>query len=400
MDYGTGGNGGGESRSTGGFDNFANIWQEDEDVTSLPIDQVLQRIKVAIHAVNNDSDVKLLKRSFRQLSIKQYDIVFDELIKDVEFHEILKKIDRSKMEKIANKQRKKLQRMIFEMATSLKLNAIVARGVVTTTINIFGAIIEAAVNQTTQIDSFAEFCTVAFALFSGIELMRFLRHELAGKELVKNIGEHSSGCVASFGGTMLGVYACTKVGGSLGPMGRFFGSVLSCIFPGTICNVAGRLLFRKLFPPTTRVFLEKTNILEIQIRQQAMAKTAAEKLKINFEKHSFKEAQQRFRQILLSNHPDKYPDASLDRKAELTAETTEILRYWEIVKEYYKTLGKYDETAESGSYIELYVFKVLNTINGHWKTVRTFFADRNFDGQAKGIEGQTNERVEVVKVYN
>ena len=344
------------------------------DVTTFTNEQVLQQVRTAIAQVRDgNSDLKTLRKSLRNLTVEQYDLVFVELVKDQDLHKVLTEIDRRKMQMVSYQV--KVKRWVNEMISSPHANDIVTRGVLTSAM------------------SLATGNIVVLALFSGMELMRYTRDDISGTELAVNIGEHVVGNLAGFAGA----YAGAAVGSMLGPAGTVVGGFIGAILGGVCLDVAGRLIYRKIVPRERKVEYEEEETQERQLTAEEVANKAAAKFNVSYEFNTFDEAQKRFRKMLLENHPDKHPNASPERKAQLTAETTDILACWGIVQEYYKTLDKFDEEDESESFIELYVLKVLDEFSGHWKTVRSFFADRTYS-QSNNVNPE-RERLEIVKVY-
>lgn len=112
-----------------------------EEIVSF-VRQSLANLK---HTIENDPSVNAkdvydnLRRSLRNLSMEEYELVFTELVKDVDIHGMLQRVDKSLYEKKI--ERKMIQQYVDHVMGSPNFSAVVTRAAVTTTMQVSTAAI-------------------------------------------------------------------------------------------------------------------------------------------------------------------------------------------------------------------------------------------------------------------
>ena len=363
---------------------------------------VQQVVRQAMEAVTASRlDFRQLKVALKErLTVAQYQLVFVELIKDENLHGVLKQLDSRKFE------RRSITRSVQEMVVctieSPNNLAIASRAAIGTT---GSAVFDLA---TKGISGFANAsaagCAVSngvmFAIFSAVELYRWSKGA-DGCEVAKNIGEHAVGSLYGFGGGYLGSLGGAAVGATIGSVvpivgtviGGVIGGIIGTLFGGLVCDAAGRWFYRKLLPRKETAYVDTDENVERQITPEEVAKKAAETFGINLQLDSFEEAHARFRRRLLKSHPDKHPDASQEERERLTAETTDILACWLIVRENYNDRGQVEGADCEEGFIRAFALKVFEAATNQWRVARTYFhhvkLDRDIDPVAEKIEAIT-----------
>ncbi|CAF1550997.1 unnamed protein product, partial [Didymodactylos carnosus] len=326
-------------------------------------------------------DFRRLKVALKErLTIAQYQLVFVELIKDENLHGVLKQLDSRKFER--RSVTRSVQEMVVRTIESPDNKAIVSRAVIGTA---GSAVFDLATKGISGfVNASATGCAasngVMFAIFSAVELYRWSKGA-DGREVAKNIGEHAVGSLCGFSGGYGGFFGGAAAGAAIGSavpiigtaIGGVIGGIIGTLFGGLVCDAAGRWVYRKFLPRKETARVDTKENVEHQITPEEVAEKAAEKFGINLQLDSFEEAQARFRRRLLGSHPDKHPDASEEERKRLTAETTDILACWLIVREYYNDRGQVESADCEEGFIKAFALKVFEAATNQWRVARTYF---------------------------
>lgn len=391
--------------------------------------QVLQTAKADItnnspngaRAITYDQLGRLLQR---RLTVHQFNFVFTELIRDVDLHEVLKKVDHRQFATKIEKQT--IARTINYLNHDPDGVAIKGKAVTTTCVQLLtnicqlygGANMLHAFGAVGTID-----CVVAgfvFTAFSMNEIRRYRSGEITSKvEMFKNIGEHAVGCISSttaglgvgYVGGMGGAYVGMQVGAFLGPAGAAAGAFGGCLLGAIAGSIAGsmtmdalgRLAYRKLFPRSGTRTVEEEVDREVALSLREKADAAAATLGIkDVSVLSFSEARIRYRKLLVAHHPDRFQASPENIQEEQKNKTIEILSAWSVVNTYYQTLPRsaddddVDPWEAGDAFVKLSVLRerISTTAGDSWRVVRSWFGDLGL-----GRPLTVNEQIDTVVIY-
>lgn len=344
-------------------------------------------VRQAIQAVRNDHlTVEQFQRSLRRrLTGEQYQLVYVELMKDADLRGVIQKCEEMKNE--ARVMQRYVREVIVTLVEKADNRALFIRAGLETVIDSSIIVVKAATSSTSALlKSNRVSNAIAFSLFSAMEIYRWSRGDITTEELRKNIGEHTVGAAAGLVGGWGGMVAGGAAGAGVGSMiplvgtaiGAAVGATVGSILMGLAGDYAGRSAYRKIVPRHEKCEQVREERFEERLTPEKIAENAANRLGVNLAYHSFSEARTRFRTQLLRAHPDRNPNVSPERQAELTAETSDLLACWAILREHYRHVQREEVEGEEAfveedGYIDVVVLKVRETIEGAWRTVGCFF---------------------------
>jgi len=299
-------------------------------------------VREAMQAVNatllnlRDLQIALANR----LTRAQEQMVFIELIRFGDLHKVMQAVSTREYER--GKVLRQIQEMVVHTIDASDARAILSRALVGTIGDSIFSVTQSGLSGISTFNASTDGVTngVMFAIFSAIEVYRFAKGDIDGVTASINIGEHAVGATAGFCGGCAGSLCGAALGAMIGSvvpvvgtaLGGIAGFIIGLFLGGMICDAAGRWVYRKVLPKTeTRA---ETNDVEVedQLTPKEVAQNAANRFGVHLHIHSFSEANARFRETLLANHPDKFPHESDDQKAERNAATRDILACWVIVR--------------------------------------------------------------------
>jgi hypothetical protein len=313
-----------------------------------------------------------------RLTIPQLELAFQMLLADEDFHDVIKRMDTRNCETVTERNVRTIVRRTIEGYN-------------------FGAVLTRSLISTTLLSGL--FLNQGFLLFSGVELYRWATGKISRKDCFLNIGEHCIGSYTGVVGAFYGFEYGAIIGTFLAPgVGSVIGAILGVYIGGFSMDAAGRCAYRVLVPRTTETNITEDVVEERPCTPMEIAQKAADKFGVKLEDHTFGEAQRRYRRMLLANHPDKFPDASIEEKEQKKLETTDILACWEIVREYYEdhphpTAGDNVGDVDEG-FLTAFVLKVKDAVTGQWKAVRSWWGELGL-----GRDLEENERVDQLTLY-
>ena len=339
---------------------------------------MLNIVKQAMEAVQASKlELSQLKKALRQhLTMEQFQLVFVELIKNQDFHSVLKQLDARKFE--TKSTRIKVQHLVVQLIKTPDCVALATRAAIATA----GACVFSNV--------------VMFGIFAAFELIQLSRGHRTLLEFGKNMGEHATGLVSGTFGASAGLSVGVAVGTLFAPgIGTAIGGIIGSLIGGVVLDFFGRAIYRKIVPSNKTKIVEEYVTVEQELTKQELVEKAAEKFKIDINNATFEEAQTRFRRLLLANHPDKHPDVSEEEQKRLTAETADILACWYIVREYYKERGDVTDIDCDEGFIKICAYQILDFATKKWRTVRTYLPDLNFRREID----PTKEKIQELTIY-
>lgn len=368
---------------------------------------VVRVVREAMEAVNatrlnlRDLQIALANR----LTRAQEQLVFVELIRFQDLHRVMLAVNGREYER--GKVLRQIQEMVVHTIDSSDNRAILSRAVVGTIGDTIFSATQSGLSGLSTFNAGADGVTngIMFAVFSAIEVYRYSKGEIDGVTASVNIGEHAVGAAAGFGGGYAGCLAGAAVGALIGSVvpvvgtavGGVIGSIIGMFLGGMICDATGRWLYRKVLPKTeTRA---ETNSIEVEERltPKEVAQNAANRFNVHLHIHSFAEANTRFRETLLANHPDKFPHENDVQKAERTAATRDIIACWVIVRTWYNDNGQVATSTTLESYVTISVLKMWDAAKQQWNVTRTWWI-----GEMVRLERALNpalERLDEVTIY-
>ena len=357
-------------------------------------------VKQAVAAVEAKRlNLNKLKSALRsRLTMEQYQIVFVELMKKQDLHDILQKLDNRKFEKVENT--RIVQELIVHTVESTDNRAIALRAIATTTGDaVVRSVLQASHFSAPGAAANGIGSVIMFSLFSALELYRYSKGELTGVETAKNIGEHFIGGIGGFAGAAGGGAAGAAIGSVVPVIGTVIGGIVGGVIGGLIGGILGDGFFRWVYRKIVPGKREEYNEREIKEQQQLSAKDvvnrAAGKFGINVDVVSFSSAHEIFRRMLLVSHPDKHPNAPPEELERLNDETRDIMACWQIVREYYNEQGKIVGSDCEEGFIKAYTLKVKDAATNVWLNTRMFFNNMRL---GRDVDPQT-ERIEEVTFY-
>merc|ERR1719502_2472919 len=211
-------------------------------------------------------------------------------------------------------------------------------------------------------------CGVVALGLSLFEAYRWGKGEITGKEAWVNVGEHTLTGAAAFGGICAG-------GG--------IAAATSCAVP-VLWPLGCAILFSFLVKYGYGWCVEKSGILEEDKLEQSRAiavKAAAKMLRINVPndpKHpthgddSFYVAKIKFREMILAEHPDKFPE---EQRPVQTEKAAGLLTSWQLVRGHYERGDVLLD--EDEGFISVFVRKTRKTIDEQWSVVRMWFGEKD-----------------------
>lgn len=351
-----------------------------------------------------------LRHHLRDLSMMEYELVFTELVKDVNLHHLLRNIDSKLYE--TKTEVSVVQKTVEYMFNDPNMTAVAARAGINTAGQVIAALFSGSVSKSlihfTGMD--AGLAAFTFVIFAVNELSRYRRGEISRTEALKNIGEHSVGAVCGTAGCVAGGMAGASIGGAVGSvvpvagtaLGAAIGTIIGAILGSFASDSLGRLAYRKVLPRIEKV--EESSECEQQVLRglAEVAAEAAEKLGINLQHHDFAEAKSRYRKMLLRNHPDRFqgqPEEVITKQHE---KMLEILSSWSLVRLYYKehpgvTAEWVQVESPDDAFILVNVLrrKVHECGQDVWKYVRCWFGDLGL-GRDLDVE---KEMITTMQVY-
>jgi hypothetical protein len=244
--------------------------------------------------------------------------------------------------------------------------AIFLRAIVQTAFNVGTAVANGGVDslkQFTPADGVTSF--LVLAIFAAVEVYRYSSGLLSLADFRKNLGEHVCGTLGSLGASYLLATSADTLGG---PFGVFIAAVMSAALSDAFCRGAYRLLF-----PSDKELRERS------VEPFAIAQKAARHLNIDFDHHTFSEAQGRYRNYLYSCLPERNPDASPEMLANLEENRRKAIASWALVRQHYRSNASPEEIAavEEG-FVIANVLKIYDHVSKKWKIIRTWFGDLQY----------------------
>lgn len=314
--------------------------------------------------------IQLRSLLYQKLSYGQIQIVYTELIKDVDLGEIVKQVFNAN-ELAANC----LQDHMGLMARMIERDdwkSIGARAAVST-------VVELAELLFTNVSTFSTGEGISNAIvgiiFCSIDLYRWSKGEISNTYLGFRLTEHTLGCAAAFGGAVAGGAVAVAIGAASGGILALVGVIIG----GFIGDFVARSIVRWCHNQYINMSAE-----ERLKEYTTMVAQAGSLCNVNIQEHTLKEANSRYRKKALLCHPDKFANESPEVRKQKEEEFKNLFAAWQLVRQYYANHpglnddGDVTEEYHEG-FVEVWVLRARETVDGAWRFVRAFYADAIHD---------------------
>lgn len=373
---------------------------------AIEFQRIVERIKGFMRRIRAGTLTanELMAAMHRELTTYQQECVWAELSKDVDMHQVILKMDQSKL--IQYNQAAYFRSLIKHVLNKDDNSALAGRAVIGTVGIVADLAIEGISTNVFKYFAGADIISGAatFVVFSAIELSKWANDPTyTNQALAINCGEHAVGCTAGAVGAWAGFAGGVAAGAALagGPLGVILG-LLGMIGASFVADFGARKAYRK----GIEVYAQKAEG-DVEKEKRRLVGSMANSIGINLERDNFAAAKRIFREEILRTHPDK--GSSEEDKNSRSERTMELISAWQIVRAYYKdvmhdsglceTHGDAQDAREPESSVEVFCMKVKKHGSETWTTVRSWFGGR---GNVQVGETETEngmERIERELIY-
>lgn len=344
------------------------------NIRRLADEELVETVRVLIHHVEAQRlQLEELREALQDhLTVRQFELVFTELVAYLDMHDVLQQIDRARFATRVETQT--FNRQIQKFLHDPDNRAIAARASVNaTSVVALSAFFRGIKSLYTLIGADAACGLLVFSCFVLYEYRKYANGDTKQwSEFCNNIGEHA---VGTFGGSA-GALAGTLLG-SLLPGGTIVGAILGEMIGSLLGDATSRYFYRHYVPTIVSEDEQVEEDVIVNLTELEIAKKAATKLGISLKHHSFEEAKTRWRKLLLREHPDKLPpDAAPELILQKTLNMQELLAAWSTVRHYYRELHPIEEVRTEAlhsneGFFQFNVLRVREKIDAAWKYAGT-----------------------------
>lgn len=212
-------------------------------------------------------------------------------------------------------------------------------------------------------------------ILASVDVYRWSKGDITGKQLAYNVGEHVAGCGAAIGGAVVGASGGAALGASIGLAGGPLApvtTVLGALLGSFLADVIARKIFQAGINSLGGALNEEET--EEQARKRAVDE-AATTLGIDLQRDGFALAKRKFRKKILDHHPDRARTNSFIEDNQCAAR---VIAAWQIVRGQYEMRGQLDDgkgLKEPETFVNVWVMKTRESANSAWCIARTWFGE-------------------------